>query len=464
MSTLTSSFELLKTSHQNNPFVDYSTRRDNLLRLEAAVLKYEEALIKAVSQDFGHRSSDETRIFEITTSISDIRYNRKQLKSWMKPRRVKTPIQFKPAKAALYPQARGVVGIISPWNFPIYLTLAPLAAALASGNRIMIKPSELTPKTSKLLAQMLHEIFEQNEVVVINGDANIAAQFSALAFDHLLFTGSTFVGKKVAQAAAKNLTPVTLELGGKSPAIITRSANIEKAAERITWGKCASAGQICVAPDYLLIERSKLDDFCKSFMNKLHTLFPEKTISSDYSSIISERHYQRLVEMREQAVRLGVEVITFGADDSRAHKLAPTLVINPPDDCALMQEEIFGPILPVITYVEMSEALKLVMSKEHPLALYLFSDDRTDHAFWREKSLSGALTINDTVIHVSFDTLPFGGVGHSGMGAYHGEAGFKTFSHLKPVVKQAGINGMFLALPPYGGWKNRVLNWLRKII
>jgi acyl-CoA reductase-like NAD-dependent aldehyde dehydrogenase len=434
------------------------------MRLETAVLKYEEALIQAVSQDFGHRSLDETQIFEITTSISDIRYNRKQLKRWMKPRRVKTPIQFMPAKAAMHPQARGVVGLISPWNFPIYLTLAPLAAALSAGNRVMIKPSELTPKTSELLAKMLHEIFNQDEVLVINGDSNVAAQFSSLPFDHLLFTGSTVVGKKVAQAAAKNLTPVTLELGGKSPAIITRSANVEKAAERIAWGKSASAGQICVAPDYVLIERTQLADFCKNFIDKLDTLFPDKMNSPDYSAIISQRHYQRLVDMRKEVTDMGVEVVTFGEDNGEGHKLAPTLVINPPVDCALMQEEIFGPILPVIPYDQMEDAHRFVTSKEHPLALYLFSEEKADHTYWRKNSLSGALTINDTVIHVSFDTLPFGGVGHSGMGAYHGEAGFNTFSHLKPVVEQARFNGMFLALPPYGGWKRRALNWLRTII
>ena len=464
MSQLNSSFNSLCEAYRSRPCIDFSTRKNNLLKLEKAVLKYEEALIDAVSQDFGHRSSDETRLFEITTTISDVRYNRKQLKRWMKPRSIKTPIQFMPAKAELYPQARGVVGTISPWNFPIYLTLAPLAAALAAGNRVMIKPSELTPKTSDLLSNMLHEIFNENEVVVINGDAEIAAEFSSLAFDHLLFTGSTSVGRKVAQAAAKNLTPVTLELGGKSPAIITRSANIEKAAERIAWGKSASAGQICVAPDYVLIEQTKLADFCKSFIEKLDTLFPDKMNSSDYSAIISQRHYQRLVDMRKEVTAIGVEVVMFGEDNGEAHKLAPTLVINPPVDCALMQEEIFGPILPVITYDQMDDAHRFVTSKEHPLALYLFSEDKADHTFWRENSLSGALTINDTVIHVSFDTLPFGGVGHSGMGAYHGEAGFNTFSHLKPVVKQARFNGMFLALPPYGGWKSRALNWLRTII
>src|SRR6056300_1155799 len=248
----------------------------------------------------------------------------------MKPRSIKTPIQFMPAKAELYPQARGVVGIISPWNFPIYLTLAPLAAALAAGNRVMIKPSELTPKTSDILSNMLHEIFNENEAVVINGDAEIAAEFSSLAFDHLLFTGSTSVGRKVAQAAAKNLTPVTLELGGKSPAIITRSANIEKAAERIAWGKSASAGQICVAPAYVLIEQTKLADFCKSFIDQLDTLFPDKMNSSDYSAIISQRHYQRLVDMRKEVTAIGVEVVMFGEDNGEAHKLAPTLVINPP--------------------------------------------------------------------------------------------------------------------------------------
>ncbi|WP_417241755.1 coniferyl aldehyde dehydrogenase [Celeribacter sp.] len=460
MTDPTSAFEIMKSAHRSAPALGADGRIAQLDALEAALLAHEAELIAAMSADFSHRSAQECRTFDIATSLSDIRTNRKHLKRWMRVRRVKTPLQFKPAKCEIRPQPLGVVGIIAPWNFPVYLALAPMAAALAAGNRVMIKPSELTPRTSDVLARLIATAFPPDVATVITGGADVAAAFSALPFDHLLFTGSTAVGRKVAQAAAGNLTPVTLELGGKSPVVLMPSADMDRAARRIAWGKTANAGQVCVGPDYVLVPRKKMETTADAILGALMRLYPEGAASGDYSAIISGRHLARLHAMRDEAKARGAQILSNEPTEPVAgsRKFAPVVVLDPPLDTAMMREEIFGPILPLIPYDTPEQALAFVAERDHPLALYVFADDKDEQDLWLNGSISGGVTVNDTVIHVSVDTLPFGGVGASGMGAYHGQTGFETFSHMKPVMRQAKWNGMFVTEPPFKGWKIRLLN------
>ncbi|WP_417271629.1 coniferyl aldehyde dehydrogenase [Celeribacter sp.] len=466
MTDPTSAFELMKSTQAAAPIADAQSRMAQLDALEAALMEYEDALVTAMSADFSHRSVHECRILDITTSLSDIRTNRKHLKRWMRVRRVKTPLQFKPARSEIRPQPLGVVGVIAPWNFPVYLALAPMAAALAAGNRVMIKPSELSPRTSDVLATMISATFPADVATVITGGADVAAAFSALPFDHLLFTGSTAVGRKVAQAAARNLTPVTLELGGKSPVILMPSADLDRAARRIAWGKTTNAGQVCVGPDYVLVPRKKMEMAADAILGAMMRLYPKGTASDDYSAIISERHLARLHAMRDEAKERGAQILSNEptAPIAGARKFAPIVVLDPPLDTAMMREEIFGPILPLIPYDTPEQALAFVAARDHPLALYVFAEEKDEQDLWLDRSISGGVAVNDTVIHVSVDTLPFGGVGASGMGAYHGQAGFETFSHMKPVLRQARWNGMFVTEPPFKGWKARALKALRKVL
>lgn len=456
-------FKTMRTAQKAEPVVTRETRLEWLERLATSLLAHEEELISAMSDDFSHRSAVESRVFDIDVTLAEIRHAKRHLRRWMRVRRVGTPLTFMPARGEIRPQPLGVVGIIAPWNFPVQLSLAPMVAALAAGNRVMLKPSELTPRTSQVLAEMLHNTFHSDEVAVVQGDAEVAAAFSALPFDHLFFTGSTAVGRKVAQAAATNLTPVTLELGGKSPAVIMPSANLDRAGKRIAWGKTANAGQICVAPDYVLVPRKKMDMVADTILGAMMGFYRKGPISEDYSAIVSDRHLSRLTAMVDEARARGCEVLTLDGDLGNTRKFAPTLVLDPPEDIALMREEIFGPVLPIVPYDTPNEALRYVTSRDHPLALYVFADERSEADLWLDNTLSGGVTVNDTVIHVGFGTLPFGGVGPSGMGAYHGDAGFETFSHMKSVVRQPKWNPMFITEAPFKGWKKRLLMATRKL-
>ena len=466
MSSLHAHFSRLQSAHRSSEPLRYSERYAHLQALESAIRRYEDRLVEAMSHDFSHRSFDESRLFDIATSIAEVRSNRSALKRRMRPKTLKTPIQFLGAKTRIVPQPLGVVGIIAPWNFPINLSIAPLAAALAAGNRVMLKLSELAPATAKVLQTLLNDVFDEHHVCVITGDAQVAAEFSELPFDHLLFTGSTAVGKRVAKAAANNLTPVTLELGGKSPAIVGATADLKKAATRIAWGKTASAGQICVAPDYVLVPRDQLAPLTDHLLNAFARMYPDNANSPDYTAIISPAHLNRLIALVDEVKQQGSDIKTAwdcNADEA-IRQFPPTLVIDPNVESRIMQEEIFGPILPIVPYDTPEQAIEFVTSRDHPLALYLFSDNEAEKQRWINRTLSGGVTINDTVIQVSFDHLPFGGVGASGMGAYHGDTGFNTFSHLKPVVEQAKYNGMFVTLPPFTGWKRRAIHLLRKLM
>ena len=383
----------------------------------------------------------------------------------MKPRRAGVGKWFLPARAQVWPQPLGVVGIIVPWNYPLYLAIGPLAAALAAGNRAMVKLSEFTPAFSALFARLCAATFASDEVCIVTGGPEVAAEFSALPFDHLLFTGSTAVGRKVMAAAVPNLTPVTLELGGKSPAIITPGYPLEHAVQRILAGKFLNAGQTCIAPDYVLLPRASLQAFVDAARNLSRRCYPAGLADADYCSIVNDRQYRRLVQGLDEAVALGagVHVLFDGAprDDAR-HRLAPTLLVDPPTDCAAMRDEIFGPLLPLVPYDSVEQAMAFVAGRAHPLAMYWFDQEpaRVERALQTLKA--GGVTVNDTLLHIAQDSLPFGGVGASGMGAYHGQWGFDTFSQLKPVFYQSRLNGMALFLPPYRPLMRRMLGLMKR--
>lgn len=463
---LSAIFSAARAAHLTDPMPSAELRRERLSRLETALLKYEPELVAAMNTDFRHRSESDSGIFDITIPLGDIRRNRRSVKRWMKPRKVGVPLQLKPARGRIIPQAKGVVGVISPWNFPVYLAVAPIAAALAAGNRVMLKPSELTPKTSEVMAKMIADMFDPTEVSVCIGGVELSQEFSNLPFDHLFFTGSTRVGREVAMAAARNLTPVTLELGGKSPAIIGEHASLDYSARRIAFGKVANAGQICVAPDYVLLPRNQLKAFATAMETAVHSFFPEGPQSPDYTGIVNDNHLNRLRDLVADAKAAGAEVrelLPKNTEHAKG-KMTPTLVLNPPKDSRIMREEIFGPVLPLITYDSPEEARDFVNSRPSPLALYVFSDGRQERDFWLNGTLSGGACVNETAFHVVADTMPFGGVGESGMGSYHGKAGFDQLSHLKSVLIQPKLNGAFAFNPPAGGFNKFVGKVLRKIV
>ena len=444
-------------------FPDRDLRLDRLGRLLAMTERHQRRIAEAISADFGHRARQETDLTEIFLVLSGIRHMRRHLAGWMKTKRVATPLHLLPAKSRLMPQPLGAVGVISPWNYPFQLAVLPAAAALAAGNRVMIKPSELTPGFSRLLAEMVGETFAPEECAVVTGDAEVGQAFSRLPFDHLFFTGSTAVGRKVALAAAENLTPVTLELGGKSPVILDADCDLQAAAGRIAFGKLLNAGQTCVAPDYVLAPANKVDAFIDAFAKAAKAMYPAFVDNPDYTSIVSDRHFRRLEQLVDDARALGATVTRLGeAADAARRKLPPVILSRVDDSMAVMQEEIFGPLLPVLPYGDPDEALAFVNARPRPLALYWFGKNAGRRDEVLSATSAGGVTVNDVVWHVSQENLPFGGVGASGMGAYHGEHGFRTFSQEKPVFIQSSLNGTALLRPPYGRVFRSMLGLLKK--
>ena len=446
-------------------YPDMRSRRDCLERIAELVQRHEGALVEAVDRDFGHRSAHETRLAELYIVAAEARHAIRRLPRWMKPRRVATPWHLLPARASIIRQPLGVVGVISPWNYPVQLALAPVIAALAAGNRVMLKPSELTPATSALLAELVRASFRDDEFAVVLGDASIGQAFAALPFDHLFFTGSTAVGRRVALAAAANLTPVTLELGGKSPVIFDDHADLDAAIPRMIVGKLLNAGQTCIAPDYALVPTSRLDAFVETAQRSVRALYPNIAANPDYSSIVNPRHYARLIALLEDARSKGARIIALGSENAASsypRRLPPTLVANVRDDMDVMREEIFGPLLPVETYTTLDEAIAKLNRRPHPLAMYWFGDNPHRRARLLHETLAGGLTVNDTLWHFAHEGLPFGGVGASGTGVYHGEYGFATFSATKPVYVQSRYAPSRLLYPPYGRTFERVLSLLRK--
>jgi len=432
----------------------FEQRRADLLKLKAAILSNQSQIAAALQADFGHRSTYDTDIMEVVPLVQGINYQLRHLRRWMRPAKRHVPMHFQPARAWVSYQPLGVVGIMSPWNYPLSLAVMPLATAIAAGNRAMVKPSEHTPASSALLGQMIGAAFREDQVAVVTGDASVGRDFAALPFDHLVFTGSTSVGRAVMKAASENLVPVTLELGGKSPAIVERGHPIEHAALSIANGKLANAGQTCIAPDYVLLHEDALESFVKAYDEAVCRMYPDGPAGDHCTSIINERHYGRLRALLEDAKSKGARVLEVGAQPGdahlRPHTLAPTLVVGATGQMRIMQEEIFGPALPVVTYRELDEAIAFVNAKPRPLALYFFGSDSSNRHKVLELTTSGNVTINNTLMHYALEDLPFGGVGPSGIGAYHGIEGFKSLSHAKGVFQQGRWNMSSLLHPPFG--------------
>jgi len=461
-------FDQMREAQLADPMPGLETRRDRLQRLLKGLEEREEAFTQAISTDFGQRSAFETANYDITVTLADIKYQIRNLARWMRIRKRSVPLHLMPGRARIVPQPLGLVGVISPWNFPVFLSLSPVAGAIAAGNRVMLKPSEWTPKTSALLAELASEAFEPDEFTVFEGGIETGRAFSELPFDHLLFTGSTRVAKEVSNSAAKNLTPLTLELGGKSPALVCPGANLKRAAERIVFGKLANAGQICIAPDYVFVERAKFHDFIEMLQTYIKKAYPRLNNNPDYTSIISADHFSRLNRMIAEAREDGAEIISINPDgetlESSARKIPPTLILRPNPTLSVMQEEIFGPILPVLSYEKIEEAIEFVQHRARPLALYLFTEKARERERILRETVSGGVAVNEVLFHCVCETLPFGGVGASGMGSYHGQAGFDTFSHLKPVFIQPRFNFNFFLVPPITPMKRLFAKIFRKLV
>lgn len=464
-SDLTRLFEAQRRAAAADPFPDWPARKSRLLRLAGLVREHEQEIAQAIDDDFGGRPWIETELAEVFPSLSMLRDARRQGARWMRPRRARVGTWFLPASARMVPQPLGVVGIIVPWNYPLVLAIGPLAAALAAGNRALLKLSEYTPTYSALMARLIAERFAPDELAVVQGGPDVAAQFSALPWDHLLFTGSTAVGRKVMAAAAANLTPVTLELGGKSPAVVTPGYPLAHAAERIAVGKLLNAGQTCIAPDYVLVPRPAIDAFVAELQAVARRAYPEGLDSAHYCSIVTTRQFERLAALLAQARDAGLPVTPLfegPAQDASRHRLAPHAIVDPEARSAAMEDEIFGPLLPLVPYDDLDEALAFINARPRPLALYWFDRQRARADDALRRTHAGGVTVNDALLHITQDSLPFGGVGDSGMGHYHGEHGFATFSKIKPVFHQSRINGMTLFLPPYSPLMRRLLSWMKR--
>ncbi|MDR0219331.1 MAG: coniferyl aldehyde dehydrogenase [Enterobacteriaceae bacterium] len=473
---INSQFDALRRAWEQNRPDEYQRRKD-LLCLRANFKASLNEMVEAVSCDFGHRSRQETLLAEAVTVLQEIDLCLQSLKKWLKPQRRKAGWQLWPARAEMRYVPLGVVGIMAPWNYPVNLTLTPLVAALAAGNHVFIKPSEYTPHTNAYLEQLFSKIFPENRVSMAQGGADIAAAFSALPFDHLFFTGSSENGKKVMAAAAQNLTPVTLELGGKSPALIAPDADLKKAAARIITGKLFNAGQTCIAPDYVLLPENALEPFIAEAKQQVSQRYRQTSHFPDYTSIINTRQYQRLSKLLEDASLRGYQTIPLMPFVDPQHALerrvfGPTLVLNPDDGSAIMQEEIFGPLMPIKTYRSYDEAIHYIASHDRPLALYCFSKDGFGKNGFSKKNpyieaallhiVAGSICINDTLYQFACTDLPFGGVGQSGMGQYHGYEGFKTFSKAMPILRQSHLALTDQLRPPYGQWVDLIIRFLSR--
>ena len=455
-------FDALRAASLRAQTPPWRERADRLKRLRALVVDHRDHIAAAISADFHHRAAQETELAEVFPSVEGIDHALRHGPRWMRVKRRATGLWFKPASSRVMPQPLGVVGIVVPWNYPLYLAVGPMTAALAAGNRVMVKQSEFTPRFAELFAALVRKAFAEDEIHIVNGDAEAARAFSALPFDHLLFTGSTAVGHQVMRAASENLTPVTLELGGKSPAIIGPGANFEKAVERILVGKTLNAGQTCIAPDYVLLPEGRQQHFIDAARRVFSQMYPRLESSTDYTSIVSPRHFARLQDLSAAAQQEGATAVPLCGTppDEATRRFPPVLLTGVHDGMRVMREEIFGPLLPVMAYRTIDEAIAYVNAHPRPLALYLFEKDRATIDRVMHETVAGGVSINETLMHVAQDDLPFGGVGASGMGAYHGEHGFQTFSKMKPIFHQSAFNGVGLFRPPYGKTFARMMKLL----
>ena len=423
------------------------------------VVDHQVELVEALAKDFGHRSHDFSRLYDVLGSLTPLKYAKANLANWMQP----DPRPSNRGEAWVQYQPLGVVGIVTAWNFPVHMVFSGLADALAAGNRVMLKVSEFNPNTSALLARLFSSVYAMDEVALFTGGAEVGQAFCSLPFDHLLFTGASSIGKQVMRAAAENLVPVTLELGGKSPTLISRSADLTKSVTRILTAKLHNAGQICLAPDYVLLPEELQDQFVDTARQVVANLYPTLKDNPDYTSIINARHFERLQGYLQEARAAGVEVIELNPAgeyfaDQPHHKLVPTLLRNPGDELRVMQDEIFGPLLPFKTYRDMDQALAYINAHPRPLGLYYFGEDAEEERRVLSGTCSGGVTLNDALRHAGVESMPFGGVGASGMGAYHGFDGFRTFSHAKSVLR--ATDGLDLMRPPYSDAVRQIVSSL----
>ncbi|NRF71774.1 coniferyl aldehyde dehydrogenase [Aquincola sp. S2] len=461
--TLRLALEQQRAAFAAEPMPSLAVRRDRLQRVHRMTTRHGDELATAIASDFGHRARQETLLADVFTVAAAARQAMRHLRAWCKPRRVPTQLHFLPGSNRLMRQPLGVVGVVAPWNYPYNLALTPALAALAAGNRVMIKPSELTPATSAMMARLVAEHFAPEEMQVIVGDAQVGRAFTELPFDHLFFTGSTAVGRLVAQAAARNLTPVTLELGGKSPALIDRSCDLKLTAERLAFGKLFNAGQTCVAPDFALVPRELVEPLAQAVAHAMRRQYPRVAGNPDYTSIVAPRHHQRLQALLDDARSRGARAIATHDDRPTDGRFVPHLLLDVTDQMTVMREEIFGPLLPIVPYGEVGEALAYISARDRPLALYWFGRDAAVQRRVLDETHAGGVTINDCIWHLGQENQPFGGVGASGIGSYHGEWGFRTFSKEKPVFVQSRFAGTKLFMPPYGKTFDRLLGMLRRI-
>jgi coniferyl-aldehyde dehydrogenase len=453
--------ELQRVAHRRDSWPSAKVRIDRIERLDTMVRERAEAFAEAVAADFGNRSRFETALMETAVLLSSIRHARKNVRWWMEPSYQEVDIAFWPGSAWIRREPLGVVGIISPWNYPLQLALSPLVDVIAAGNRAILKPSEQTPRFSALLLTAIASTFKEEEVAVVTGGPEVAAAFTRLPFDHLVFTGSTAIGRKVAQAAADGLVPTTLELGGKSPALICPSGSMTKAVKSIAYGKFVNAGQTCIAPDYVLIPRERAVEFAEQVLTEAKRAYPD--LGPDYTSMISERAFDRMASAVAEAELAGAKVMRHPTPSDREKRtMPPVVVLDAPQDGMLMREEIFGPVLPIVGYDTLDDALDWINSHPHPLALYIFAEDRREQGAVLDRTQSGGVTINATLLHIAQDGLPFGGVGASGMGAYHGRAGFERFTHARAIFRTGFFNAANWLAPPYGRRAKRLLRFLMR--
>lgn len=453
-------FEKQRTAFASNPYASTALRRERLSRLMALLLDNEEKIIAAIDADFGGRPRTETRLLEIFPSLEGLRYAQRHVAGWMRPEPRQTSLWFFPGRSEVHYQPLGVVGVVVPWNYPLYLALEPMTAALAAGNHVMVKMSEYSPRLGELLAQLLPKYLPAEVASVVNGGADVGQAFCGLPWNHLLFTGSTAVGRQVMRAAAEHLTPVTLELGGKSPVLLAPGAVQARYVKRLAFAKLLNAGQTCIAPDYVLVHDAELETFKTLMQQSAQALYGSMS-SPDYTHIINERHYTRLQALIDDAQQRGAHLTPLLTGAACGRQLVPALVSSVNDSMSIMQEEIFGPFLPVVTYSSVEQALTYIQARPRPLALYLFDHQAQRIQYALRHTHSGGITLNDCLLQVAQEDLPFGGVGASGMGRYHGPEGFKTFSNARSVFRQSRLSMASVLYPPYGRiWAERLLRFM----
>jgi len=453
-------FQMQRDAYLKQPYPSYEERIDRLNKLERVLVDNVDAIAEAVNLDFGNRCEEETKILEVFGCVDGLRDTRRRLKKWMKPQKRHVSMNFATGANRVIPQPKGLVGIVSPWNYPLFLTVSPLTSILAAGNRAMIKMASNSQNLCVLLAEKFAEVFDQDTVAILPGVRG--SEFSTLPFDHMIFTGSADAGRTVMKSAADNLTPVTLELGGKSPTIVCEDFDIETAASRIMYGKLVNAGQTCLAPDYLFVPESKRDAFVAAARRLVQERYPD-TNDRSYTSVIDEKSYRRLRATLEDAEAKGatlVPLVPSASFNDVQRKIPPHLVLDPTEEMTILQEEIFGPLFPVKTYRSLDEVIDYVNVRDRPLGLYIFTNDKETEESILYRTISGGVTVNNTILHVAQHDMPFGGIGASGMGHYHGREGFLEFSKLRPVFTSPKLKLIEMFYPPYRKRHQRMVDFM----